>query len=472
MNSSKEPQSRFQQHLNQIRIESDSHPQTVGSIARQVESQNIPQAVYMHIPFCFHKCHYCDFYSVVDHQNRQSQFTDRLLRELSAASHFFDQPITRPVSGQISPNTTEISDGQSLKSLFVGGGTPTLLNLEYWDRILPALAHLFRIDSNTEFTVEANPETVTPELMSRFVRGGVNRISIGAQSFDPALLKILERWHDPHNVDRAVEISRNAGISNINIDLIFGIPGQSIENWLRDLDHALSLQPTHLSCYALTYEPGTAMTARKNAGEFRAIDEKIEVEMFLATRKILADHGFDAYEISNFALQESHHTGNNNDKNPDFRCQHNLAYWRNENWFAIGPAASGHWGASRWKNIPHLQQYLTNDPMLNGLPPIQEVEHATLQMQLAERMMMGFRLAEGLELNSLLSEAAQFNHAEKLQSKINQQIENGMMEYLASDSTRLALTSPKGLLMSDTVIGELMSTVYSPDADAVTPTLA
>ena len=415
----------------------------------------------MHIPFCFHKCHYCDFYSIVDRQNRQSQFTDRLLRELQAASHLLDQQNIRPVSRQLSLNTTEISDDQGLKSFFVGGGTPTLLNLEYWDRILPALARHFPIDSQTEFTVEANPETVTPELMSRLARGGVNRISIGGQSFNPTLLKILERWHDPVNVDRAVDISRNAGITNINIDLIFGIPGQTTEDWLRDLDRALSLKPTHLSCYALTFEPGTAMTARKNAGEFHAIDEKIEAEMFLATRRILTEQGFNAYEISNFALQESNHAG---DKKPDFRCQHNLAYWRNENWFAIGPAASGHWANYRWKNVPHLQQYLTNNPDLDGLPTIQDVEHATPQVQLAERMMMGFRLAEGLELSSLLSEAAQFNRAEELQSQLNRQIENGMMERLPPDLTRIALTSPKGLLLSDTVIAELMSTVYSPDS--------
>ncbi len=170
--------------------------------------------VYLHVPFCFHKCHYCDFYSIVDSQSRQEAFVDRLMDELVIVSDLLHEP---------------------LRTIYIGGGTPTLLSPELWEKLLRTIQSLLISGSPVEFSVEANPETVTPELATILVEGGVNRMSVGAQSFHPVHLKTLERWHDPDNVRRSVDILRQAGIRSLNIDLIFAIPGQSLEETLNDL---------------------------------------------------------------------------------------------------------------------------------------------------------------------------------------------------------------------------------------------
>ncbi|MEM7230404.1 MAG: radical SAM family heme chaperone HemW, partial [Planctomycetota bacterium] len=237
-------------------------------------------AGYVHIPFCFHKCHYCDFYSIVDNLDREEAFVRRMMSEIEV----------------VGPNIL-----RGLSSIFVGGGTPTLMTVDSWSRLLPVIREHLPLAPDGEWTMEANPETMTDELAACLVAGGVNRISVGAQSFDPRHLKTLERWHDPVNVGRAVTAFRDAGIGSINVDLIFGIPGQTLNDWHRDLDRVLELKPDHLSCYALTYEPNTAMTARMNAGRFEPIDEDIEADMFLATMERLRGAGFEHYEISNWA---------------------------------------------------------------------------------------------------------------------------------------------------------------------------
>src|SRR5690606_19916459 len=197
-----------------------------------------PRSLYLHIPFCFHKCHYCDFYSIVDNRDRQEAFAARLGRELVALA-----PLAAP---------------QPLRTIFVGGGTPTLLRRDLWEGLLKVLADNYDLAEiragRGEFTVECNPETATPELMATLRQGGVNRLSVGAQSFDPRHLKTLERWHDPANVARAFDQARAAGIDNLNLDLILGIPVQTLDEWSADLEMALAPDPAHLSCYALTYE--------------------------------------------------------------------------------------------------------------------------------------------------------------------------------------------------------------------------
>jgi oxygen-independent coproporphyrinogen-3 oxidase len=350
------------------------------------------RSLYVHIPFCFHKCHYCDFYSVVDTQDRQEAFTERLVRELAALA---------PLAGR---------GPEALRTIFVGGGTPTLLRPDLWQRLLRAIDDLFDLSliragrdergEPTEWTVECNPETVTPELMSMLREGGVSRVSIGAQSFDSAMLKVLERWHDPDNVERAVEIARAAGIARQSVDLIFGTPGQTMAGWQADLERAIALGTTHLSCYALTYEPATALTARRNAGLITPIDEDLEAEMLLATVERLRTAGFERYEVSNFA------------KGADERSRHNLAYWRQEQWLAAGPSASGHVlagadhaaGGWRWKNAPRLGDYLAIDD--GGFAPVIDVEPPDPARALRERIMMGLRISEGLDAASILVHAA------------------------------------------------------------------
>lgn len=328
------------------------------------------RSLYIHIPFCFHKCHYCDFYSFVDTHDRQEPFVARLERELAALAPF--------------------AGGLPLRTLFVGGGTPSLLRPDLWRRLLQRLAASFDTSAfgvgAGEFTVECNPETVTPELLDILASGGVNRLSFGAQSFEPGHLKTLERWHDPASVARAIDLARAAGFRRLSIDLIFGIPGQTVPQWRDDLRRALELRLDHLSCYNLTYEQGTAMTARLKRGEFSPADEDTEVEMFGVTLDTLGAAGLRRYEISNFAR-------------PGEESRHNLAYWRQDQWLAAGPSASGHFAGRRWKNVARIDEYLSFDDA--GFGPVSEIEPPDPRRALVERVMTGLRLAEGIPLSEL-----------------------------------------------------------------------
>jgi oxygen-independent coproporphyrinogen-3 oxidase len=342
-------------------------------------------ALYLHLPFCFHKCHYCDFYSVVDRaEDRQEAFTDALIRELTR----------RAEGGELRPRT-----------VFAGGGTPTYLRPALWARLLDTMHGLGVLDRCEEFTVEANPETVTAELMHQLSGGGggVNRVSIGAQSFQRESLAALERWHDPDNVPRAVEACRAAGIDNLSLDLIFAIPGQTPAMLDDDLDRLVALRPTHLSTYGLTFEPNTPLTARLRVGQVCEIDEDTQRMMYGRVMDRLAQAGFEQYEVSNWAWRgsvvENRGSGKTTEAEPeprtpnrDYRCAHNLAYWQNRNWLGIGPSAASHVDGRRWRNAPNLAQYLQASPD----PPTLDHEQLTDDQRIGERFMLGLRLGEGV----------------------------------------------------------------------------
>lgn len=385
-------------------------------------------SLYIHVPFCFHKCHYCDFYSIVDKQDRQEVFTDRLVRELEALSPW--------------------AAGRPLGTVFVGGGTPSLLRPDLWRRLLACLDERYDLSvirrglaQGGEFTVECNPETVSPELMDVLAGGGVTRVSIGAQSFRPEHLKTLERWHEPENVARAVAMARAAGIGRQSVDLIFGIPGQTTAQWREDLEHVLSLGTEHLSCYDLTYEPGTAMTKRLQMGQFTPADEAVEVEMFAITLATLRASGLERYEVSNFAR-------------PGRECRHNLAYWRQEEWLAAGPSASAHIAGHRWKNVPRLDDYLSLSD--RGFAPIVDHEPPDPRRALAERIMTGLRLAEGLDARSILGKADP-EAAERMEHLVNGYLAKGLMgPQPDSLAARWTLTD-EGFLFADGIASELMA---------------
>ncbi|GJQ28451.1 MAG: coproporphyrinogen III oxidase [Phycisphaerae bacterium] len=379
-------------------------------------------SLYLHVPFCFHKCHYCDFYSLVDTRDRQAPFVDRLIEELAALAPSAQRP---------------------LQTIFVGGGTPSLLRTDLWERLLAALDRWYDLASiragSGEFTVECNPETVTPDLTATLRAGGVTRVSMGAQSFNRTHLKALERWHDPDNVPRALTLARDAGISRASIDLIFAIPGQSLADVEQDLDTALRLGVTHLSCYALTYEPHTAMTARLTRGEFQRADEDLEADMFLLIRERLAAAGLSAYEVSNFAR-------------PGEECRHNLAYWRQDSWLAAGPSASGHLAGVRWKNAPRLDDYLASST--DGFAPIVEFEPLDPRRALAERLMTGLRLREGLDEADMLDQAARLDHAAP--ARLRACAERHRRAGLMHPGPRWALTD-SGILIADRAAVEFLA---------------
>lgn len=379
------------------------------------------QGLYIHIPFCFHKCHYCDFYSLVETaSDRQEAFTDRLIAELSLRARQVD----------LRPST-----------LFVGGGTPTLLRPELWRRLLAALRDVGVLETVSEFTVEANPETVTAELVELLLAGGVNRVSLGAQSFHPDLLKMLERWHEPASVARAVETLRCAGLTNFNLDLIFAIPGQSLELLRADLDAALALGPAHLSCYGLTYEPNTAMTQRLKMGKVTPAEEELERQMYALVMDQLDAAGFEHYEVSNWARRAP---GQSRPPSPR-RCSHNLIYWTNRNWLGLGPAAASHMDGRRWKNEPHLGRYLDQNPE----PPTTEHEELPPARRVGEEIMLRLRLREGAEHAWLENNLAADDPRRATMTEL---VAMGMLE---RTNSHLRLTR-RGLFVADAVIGKLL----------------
>lgn len=399
-----------------------------GTVLTPAAGRMTPTALYIHVPFCFHKCHYCDFYSIVDTRDRQAEFTDRLIAELAGLAQIASSP-TAPVP---------------LQSIFVGGGTPSLLAVPLWSKLLQQLNRSFALNG-CEFTVECNPETVTTELFDTLVAGGVNRVSIGAQSFNPENLKILERWHDPANVPKALDLARAAGISRQSIDLIYAIPGQSLAEWEHDLRTGLALGTSHISCYSLTYEPNTAMTARLKKGEFTPIDEDTDADMFESTLRLCRAAGLDRYEVSNFAR-------------PGDECRHNLAYWTQHNWLAAGPSASAHINGIRYKNSPRLDDYLTRHR--DGFSTVLDVELPDPRRAVRERLMTGLRLRGGIDATELrtLCEAVSAHAREPLWDRLHHEAKRFVGSgHLVTDS-RWQLTD-SGFLIADFIAAELMRVV-------------
>ncbi|MCL4219851.1 MAG: radical SAM family heme chaperone HemW [Phycisphaerales bacterium] len=375
------------------------------------------RSLYIHVPFCNHKCHYCDFYSLVDTQGRFEAFTARLIRELGALA---------PAAGP-------------LRTLFVGGGTPTLLPIDCWKHLLGCLHGCFQLSHDTEFTVECNPETAEAALFEVLVAGGVNRISLGAQSFHLQHLATLDRVHRPESLPRALEMARAAGIKRRSVDLIYAIPGQTLEEWRADLQQAIDLGTDHLSCYNLTYEPRTALTARLERGLVRPIEEELEVAMFELAGTLLEDAGFVRYEVSNYAR-------------PGQECRHNLAYWRQEEWLAAGPSASGHAGGFRWKNTPHLDTYLSHE--IEGFAPVVDVEEPDAGRALRERIMTGLRLREGLDRADLQAriECVCPQKCGDFEARVTDLIARG---WLVEEASVIRLGA-RGILFADGAASELM----------------
>jgi oxygen-independent coproporphyrinogen-3 oxidase len=332
----------------------------------QLPSADI-EALYVHVPFCFHKCHYCDFYSITRQTPlRMEQFVDRVLAEAAmwAKSHL--APHLRP------------------QTVFFGGGTPSLLPLEQMQRLIGGLRERLELSTVSEWTVEANPATVGHEYCQMLRSSGVDRLSFGAQSFSPAELAILERHHDPADVERSIATARTAGFDRLNVDLIFAIPGQTMESWSRSLEAAIALGTSHISCYALTYEPNTPIAVRRRLGDVRAVDEDLELEMLHVTRERLRATGIPPYEVSNFAT-------------PSQECRHNLNYWLGGNYIGLGPSAASHVSGWRWRNRPHLGEWET--AIDDGTLPACEAEALTPERRAGEMAMLMLRLERGIRFD-------------------------------------------------------------------------
>jgi oxygen-independent coproporphyrinogen-3 oxidase len=321
--------------------------------------------LYLHVPFCFHKCHYCDFYSITRQTpDRMIRFVDLMLREADQWAGGLASPFV--------PRT-----------IFIGGGTPTLLPLEQMQQLLREMRKRFDLSAVDEWTVEANPATVTADYCQMLRENGVTRLSFGAQSFNADELKTLERHHNPDDVFRSVELARAAGFDRLNLDLIFAIPGQTLASWQHSVAASLEMGTTHLSCYALTYEANTPMAVRRRLGQFKPAAEELELSMLYHTRDRLTSLGIAPYEISNFAA-------------PSQPCRHNLNYWTGGNYIGIGPSAASHVEGVRWKNRPHLGEWET--AVESGNLPAIEAETLTPRQRAGELAMLMLRLETGLDL--------------------------------------------------------------------------
>jgi oxygen-independent coproporphyrinogen-3 oxidase len=382
-------------------------------------------ALYVHVPFCFHKCHYCDFYSITRQTpERMTRFVDLMLRE--AEMYRADRPENS--------NSLEFS---FLKTVFFGGGTPSLLASPEMRRLIRGLRDRFDLSHVDEWTIECNPATVTRDYCSMLFDEGIARLSFGAQSFNPAELKMLERHHDPEDVPRGIEMARAAGFTRLNLDLIYAIPGQDLNSWMASLEAALALRTPHLSCYGLTYEPNTPMAVKKRLGQFRGTEEKIELEMFHATRRRLAEAGLNAYEISNYATSGE-------------ECRHNLVYWSGGNYIGLGPSAASHVEGMRWRNRPHLGEW--ESAVESGQLPATDVEVLSLPRRAGELAYLQLRLTTGIQLGEFQKRTGL--HALRLfADPVERYAKSGLLT-VDADSIRL---TESGLAVADAIAAEFLA---------------
>jgi len=369
--------------------------------------------LYVHVPFCETKCGYCDFYSVPVKDRATGPLVDQLVRELDLRLAAPPHPV---------------------RTVFCGGGTPTVLPPDQLSTLLLAVARNVTVEQLDEFTVEANPATVDDAKAGLLRRAGVTRVSMGAQSFFAAELATLERLHTPQDIAPSVEILRRAGIEQINLDLIFGVPGQTLHTWGQSLRRAIELEPDHVACYGLTYEPVTRLTAMRDHGRMTPCDENLEADMFLLTIDVLEQAGYHQYETSNFAK-------------PGCESAHNLIYWHNEPYVGIGPSAVGCYHGRRYKNIADVNAYVRR--MAETGSAEAEDEAITPVMLAHEMILMQLRLIEGLSVA---------DYARRIGIDPREQFA-GVTERLSSmglvtvSDTHIALTR-EGRLVSDAVMTE------------------
>jgi oxygen-independent coproporphyrinogen III oxidase len=372
----------------------------------------IPLAAYVHVPFCRHRCGYCNFSVIADRDDLIERFLAAIDQELSA--------LNRP----------------ALNTLFIGGGTPTHLGLTALSRLLSSLHERFDLQTGYEWTVEANPEDITAEKLELLAQHGVNRVSLGVQSFHDVKLKTLERGHTGDSARQTIERVASV-IPNVSIDLIFGSPGETTDAWSHDLESALATPLQHLSTYCLTVEKGTAFWNRKQRGELTSADEDSEVGMYVTTQQQASAAGLAQYEVSNFAR-------------PGFQCRHNSAYWDGQGWFAAGPGAARFIHGRREVNHRSPLTYLKR--MEAGGNATAESEAITLHQYARERAAFGIRMLQGINIDQI-SRSAGVDLREICADAIQRSIAEDLLE---ETEQRLALT-PRGILFADTVASRFLS---------------
>jgi putative oxygen-independent coproporphyrinogen III oxidase len=374
-----------------------------------------PFGIYLHVPFCSTRCGYCDFNTYVPGEDgsAQSGYMEAAIAELDLA---------RRVLGDQAP---------SVDTVFIGGGTPTILPAQDLAALLDAVRTRFGLSENVEVTTEANPESVDPAKFEALRGAGFTRVSLGMQSAVPSVLKTLDRVHTPGRPEEAVKEARAAGFEQVSLDLIYGTPGETADDWRTSLDAALSAEPDHISTYSLIVEPGTRMAAQVARGELVVPGEEVIIDRFEAAERLLAEAGMDWYETCSWA------TG------PAAFCRHNLGYWSGGNWWGIGPGSHSHVGGVRWWNVLHPRAW--GEKAKNGISPAAARETPDAESQRLEAVMLGLRLRTGVALDVLTDEG---------RAAAEQNLASGLLEPSDHAAGRAVLTL-KGRLMADPVTVEL-----------------
>ena len=369
----------------------------------------------MHIPFCVKKCPYCDFYSITDTSLKQ-KFISAVISEMNMTCNLpfkFD-------------------------TLYIGGGTPSVLETELIIRIIETAYSLYKLLPDSEITIEVNPGTVKPKKLREYKDAGVNRISIGVQSFQKSNLNFLGRIHTAEEADLCIQWARDAGFKNIGMDFIYGIPGQTLKSWLYDLEHAVSYEPEHLSCYMLTYESGTPMKKDLEKGSFKPLDEKMAGELFIATVEFLAGKGYVQYEISNFARAKN------------LRSRHNQKYWSFAPYIGLGPSAHSFIEPIRYWNKASVTAYIKD--LEEGRLPLEGQEVLSREQMMTESIFLGLRKADGIDVSEFNSRFDEnfFKIFEKQIDALEKK------RLIVTNQTSCELTV-KGMLFLDSITSMLVS---------------
>lgn len=367
--------------------------------------------IYIHIPFCESRCAYCDFYSTTLLSHRKA-YIDVACRELKMRLHELE--------------------GEPIETLYFGGGTPSTLTTEEIGKIIGEIENLHL----KELTLEANPDDLTEEYVAGLRTLAINRISIGIQSFHNRTLRLVGRRHTALEAIEAVRRCQRMGLTNISIDLMYGLPGETLEDWAYSLDQAIALNVPHISAYHLTYEEGTRLWKMKEQGMVSPIDEEQSIAAFEMLREKLISAGYEHYEISNFAL-------------PDYHSRHNSSYWKGIKYIGIGPGAHSYDGNNRRWNLSNLTNYLATT---EGTDVPHEVEHLSTEERYDERIITELRTARGIDMGRLQADFGEHYHTH-LMHHAQPYIKRGQL--VLTDDNHLCLT-PKSIFVSDGVMCDLL----------------
>jgi len=372
-------------------------------------------SLYVHIPFCLKRCIYCDFVSGIYDPDRANDYINALKAEIST-----------------------LENKEPLETLFIGGGTPTTMSNELLSDLITSIFNHFGFSNNYETTIEANPGTLENNKLQSLIASGINRLSFGVQSFNNDLLEFLGRIHSSEEAVQAVGMARNAGFNNISIDLIYGIPGQTLNIWQKTLKKAVELHPEHISTYEITYEKDTELYCMfKEGNKINPPEEDEIVDMYEYTIDFLKANGFSHYEISNFAL-------------PGFECRHNLNYWDRGEYYGAGLGAHSFVDSRRYFNIREIDRYIKL--VLDNQSPVDAIEEITLDMALSEALFLGLRKTDGINIE-MLAKAFSKNILGDYEETIHKLKQAGLIEIVSSDCSYesiLKLTN-RGLLLSNEV---------------------